>query len=350
MFLLLSILAAILAFLGMIIVVLPRYIPRIGVFLLYRVRLKRNILFASAIALSGYSLIANSSLGEIISTFATIGFLFLSLRIRPWMIFRELESTDHIQGLTSDLDDDVLVMGYEGEEGSIAWPVKEMLMPKHIVHDELDGTPLLATYCPACRSGMLFRPEINGKKLSFRVQGIWRRNLVMTDFQTHTLWQQATGEAIYGELKAAKLPVLHGRQMKWGAWKKKNPDTILAAVPKNAKSGIISDERLNRRFEQERVALLPGFVSLGDQVAPREFVYGIVLDGIAKAYRVSDLSVNNEIVDHIGSRELRIYYDPASEAIQICEIIGEQRREIPVERHWWLGWKEFHPDTEVYSI
>jgi hypothetical protein len=239
-------------------------------------------------------------------------------------------------------------MGYEHEGGSLAWPVRDMLMPKHLVHDELGGTPLLATYCPACNSGMLFRPEVNGMKLSFRVQGLWRRNLVMMDFQTGTLWQQATGEAIYGKLKGAKLPVLYGRQMKWSAWKKKYPDTILAVVPRNAKKGIILAEWWNERFEKQSIPI-PGFVSLGNLVASGDFVYGVVLDGIAKAYRVSDLSTNNEVIDQVGSRELRISYNPSTEEIEVYEIREKERIEIPVERHWWLGWKEFHPDTEVYS-
>ena len=345
----LSISATILAFMGTIIVFLPMFIPRIGPSVIHRVSLKRNIFFASAIALSSYSLIIDSSLGNFIFAISTLGFLILSLILRPWNIFRELKSTDHIQGFTSDLGDDVLVMGYEHEGGSLAWPVRDMLMPKHLVHDELGGTPLLATYCPACNSGMLFRPEVNGMKLSFRVQGLWRRNLVMTDFQTGTLWQQATGEAIYGKLKGAKLPFLYGRQMKWSAWKKKYPDTILAVVPRNAKKGIILAEWWNERFEKESIPI-PGFVSLGNLVASGDFVYGVVLDGIAKAYRVSDLSTNNEVIDQVGSRELRISYNPSTEEIEVYEIREKERIEIPVERHWWLGWKEFHPDTEVYNL
>ena len=23
--------------------------------------------------------------------------------------------------------------------------------------------------------------------------------------------------------------------------------------------------------------------------------------------------------------------------------------EIIVEKHWWIGWKEFHPDTEIWK-
>jgi hypothetical protein len=347
MSLLLSLLGTILAFLGAFIVILPMFVPRIGVSLIHRVVLKRSFLFVSATALSGSVFLISPNLGELILLAITIGFLIMGFIVRPWIIFRELDSTDHVHFHDAGLDDDELILGYEKEGFSLAWPVEEMLMPRHVVNDELDGTPLLATYCPVCRSGMLFKAELNGERLTFRVQGLWRRNLVMMDYQTKTLWQQATGEAIYGRLMGRKLPLLDGQQMKWLAWKKKHPKTKLAIAPRNAKKGIFPEERLNRMFDSDRFSP-PGLAYLGEEVRPKETVYGITINGLSKAYRVSDISKSDEIADKLDNQELRIRYNAETEEIEAFRIQDGMRVQIPVERHRWLAWKEFHPDTELY--
>ncbi|MHA2313478.1 MAG: DUF3179 domain-containing (seleno)protein [Candidatus Thorarchaeota archaeon] len=348
MSLLLSILGTTLAFLGVVLVLLPMFLPRIGVSLIHRVVLKRGILFASAIILSGTVFLISSNLGELILLTITILFFIMGFIVRPWIIFRELDSTDHVHFHDADLDNDELILGYEEKGFSLAWPVEEMLMPRHVVNDELDGTPILATYCPVCRSGMLFKAELNGERLTFRVQGLWRRNLVMMDYQTKTLWQQATGEAIYGRLKGEKLVILDGQQMKWLAWKKKHPKTKLAIAPRNAKKGIFPEERLNRMFDSDRFSP-PGLTHLGEEVRPKETVYGIAINGLSKAYRVSDLTKSDEIADRLDDQELRIRYNAETEEIEAFRIQEGMRVQISIERHRWLAWKEFHPDTELYA-
>ena len=114
-----------------------------------------------------------------------------------------------------------------------------MVIPRHIVNDRIEKTPILISYCPACRSGIIFLSRMNGKSLTFETQGVYRRNLVMRDRETNSLWQQATGEAICRKLEGNKLEMMFGEQMIWKRWKKELPDTLNALEPKNTKKSLV---------------------------------------------------------------------------------------------------------------
>jgi len=48
-----------------------------------------------------------------------------------------------------------------------------------------------------------------------------------------------------------------------------------------------------------------------------------------------------------GGQDILVSRSPATGSVHAHSLeIGE---EIPVQRHWWFGWKEFHPDTEIWQ-
>jgi hypothetical protein len=75
-----------------------------------------------------------------------------------------------------------------------------------MVNDTLGGTPALVTFCPLCNTAIVFERELEGTIYDFGTTGNLRRsNLVMYDRQTESWWQQATGQAIVGELLGKSL-------------------------------------------------------------------------------------------------------------------------------------------------
>jgi hypothetical protein len=82
----------------------------------------------------------------------------------------------------------------------------QILIWHEIVSDTLGGVPVLATFCPLCNTAIAFEREVAGQVRRFGVSGLLRESdLVMYDFESHTLWQQATGEAIVGALAGERL-------------------------------------------------------------------------------------------------------------------------------------------------
>ncbi len=87
-----------------------------------------------------------------------------------------------------------------------AYPL-QILIWHEIVNDTIAGRPIVVTFCPLCNTSLVFDRRVAGRELTFGTTGNLRySDLVMWDRQTESWWQQATGEAIVGELTAARLP------------------------------------------------------------------------------------------------------------------------------------------------
>ncbi len=65
------------------------------------------------------------------------------------------------------LEGNDLVIGYLGSKGGAwAFPVK-ILNLHEIVNDELEGTPVLISYCPLCLSAIVYDRRLDGRELTF---------------------------------------------------------------------------------------------------------------------------------------------------------------------------------------
>jgi len=86
-----------------------------------------------------------------------------------------------------------------------AYPL-QILIWHEIVNDTLAGRPVVVTFCPLCNTSLVYDRRVGGRELTFGTTGDLRySDLVMWDRQTESWWQQATGEAIVGELTAMRL-------------------------------------------------------------------------------------------------------------------------------------------------
>jgi hypothetical protein len=75
-----------------------------------------------------------------------------------------------------------------------------------IVNDTVNEIPVTVTFCPLCNTAIVFERRLDSQILDFGTTGLLRySNLVMYDRQTESWWQQATGEAIVGELTGHRL-------------------------------------------------------------------------------------------------------------------------------------------------
>ncbi len=87
-----------------------------------------------------------------------------------------------------------------------AFPIRTMGY-HHIVNDTLAGIPIAATYGTLCHTGIIYDRclFIDGRlrTLYFTLAGINNGNALLRDTSTGSIWQQSTGEAIFGRSKAA---------------------------------------------------------------------------------------------------------------------------------------------------
>ncbi len=127
------------------------------------------------------------------------------------------------------LDANDLVLGYIADDGqAYAYPAR-ILDQHEIVNDELDGRAVLISFCPLCRSGIVYdRVLKDGQPLSFgNTSALYESDLVMYDRETLSYWFQVGGEAIVGDLTGARLVALPSVTTTWEPWRELHPDTLV---------------------------------------------------------------------------------------------------------------------------
>lgn len=173
---------------------------------------------------------------------------------------------------TAGLSDRASVVGVEHDGVARAYPVA-VLTHHEIVNDRIGGAqadattdpdplPLLVTYCPLCRSGLVARRVVGGTATRFFVSGLlWEPpgveggvpeadgvfgaketggeevsvshsgNLVMYDEATKSFWSQLLGQAICGPERGSRLSVAPSSLTTWGRWRTANPDGEVLLPP-----------------------------------------------------------------------------------------------------------------------
>jgi hypothetical protein len=198
------------------------------------------------------------------------------------------------------LDEDDAVIGYVAGEAAYAYPFK-ILNYHEIVNDDLGGFPILVTYCPLCRSGIVYDRRVEGRTLDFgNTSALYESDLVMVDRQTNSYWWQVAGEAIVGTLTGTRLAVVPSMTLTWGAWKGVHPETKV----------LSRDTGYGRPYESDPFGGYENTVTAGrfpfpvsdagkdDRLAAGEEVLGVAVRGESAAYplgRLGDAAVNERV-------------------------------------------------------
>jgi len=170
------------------------------------------------------------------------------------------------------LDAEQTVIGLEGPDGARAYPLA-VLYTHEIINDTLgraggdEYQPVIVTYCPICRSGLVADRRIDGEPTAFFVSGLlWKPervrqaaserdnrtfgagrtggeadmtrggNLVMYDEATLSYWSQILGEAICGPKVGDELSIVPSTVTTWGEWQTDHPETNVLLPPPHSET------------------------------------------------------------------------------------------------------------------
>jgi hypothetical protein len=229
---------------------------------------------------------------------------------------------------------------------------------------------------------------IEGQEHTFGVSGKLIMNvLVMYDRQTDSLWSQLLGQAVDGPLAGRELEFVESLQTTWAAWKELHPNTIALR-----KSFTGSRDTYDTYYESERAGVL-GRTQTDNRLNTKEFVVGVALDDVARAYPFSQLNDQPVVNDELNGQPLLVVFDAGSatgvvfrrdvdgriltfeletagglensqltdqetgtiwsaftgEALQ-GPLAGKRLERVKSTSSFWFGWKDFYPDTEVYGL
>lgn len=115
-----------------------------------------------------------------------------------------------------------LVLALDGVGAARAYPLRHLL-DTGVVNDSFEGQPIVITYDGLALANV-FKRSLAGRDLTFWPINSGRRVSSMRDAQTGTTWRAATGEAVEGPLKGARLEQVPSYLSFWFAWRDYHPD------------------------------------------------------------------------------------------------------------------------------
>lgn len=275
----------------------------------------------------------------------------------------------------SEIDTSKIIIGVEYKGEAKAYPI-QFLGYHHQVVDKIANKPIIVTYCTVCRTGRVFEPLVNGKPATFRLVGMTQYNAMFEDTDTQTWWQQATGEAVAGELKGAFLPEFESRQMSLGKWLALYPNSLVMLPDitfKEKYDSLSNYESGKRKGKLTRRDTLPWQEKswvVGIRIGKASKVYDwIQLEKEGIIYDVID-EVNKPIVLVLaGDKKTFVAFERESVAQKFTfrndSLFSGQNSydlngismnpsapplpKISAYQEYWHSWRTFHPNTQKYK-
>lgn len=275
-----------------------------------------------------------------------------------------------------------------------AYPI-QILMWHEIVNDSVGGVPLSVTFCPLCNTAIAYERTLNGQVLDFGTTGRLRySNLIMYDRQTETWWQQASGQAIAGELTGSQLTFYPATIIAWSDFKANHPQGEVLSRD----TGISRSYGQNPYIGYDDINNLP-FLYDGpptpDALLPMARVITVDLNGETVAYSYDVLQELGVINDEVGGQPIVVFWqsgtasaldtgaitqgrDVGTAAAFSREVNGEvltfisrdgsmidsngtewnilghsssgqQLTHVVAVNYFWFSWAAFKPETRVYQ-
>ena len=196
----------------------------------------------------------------------------------------QFESIDAARGWLIDRSP---VISLEVGGAARAYPLA-ILTWHEIVNDTLGGVPVVVTFCPLCNTALVFGRELDGTVHDFGTTGSLRySDLVMYDRQTESWWQQATGEAIVGELTGKRLTFLPAQIVSLGAFAAAHPDGDVLSRETGYQREYGRNPYVGYDEAGDRPFLYSGVID--GRLAPKERVVTIGTGAEARAFPFSEL-------------------------------------------------------------
>ncbi|HEY4580964.1 MAG TPA: DUF3179 domain-containing (seleno)protein, partial [Candidatus Acidoferrales bacterium] len=244
-------------------------------------------------------------------------------------------------------------------------------------------------WCSLCNTPLVFRSEVDGRKLTFERTDNRGNNFVMVDKETGSTWQQLSGQAFEGPMKGKRLTIVPFLITTWAEWRARNPQT-LALVPEAASQAGYAQmvtRFANMPFGKDTMPNRSPLVrDLDKRLPASEQVVGLEIGDAHKAYPVTALRNETVVNDKLGSTPVVLIHAAASDTTTAFSrtlgartltfkaagagafvdnetgsrwnaygestagsLRGQKLERIVPQPGLWFAWAEFYPDTHVYS-
>lgn len=171
----------------------------------------------------------------------------------------------------------------------------------HIINDIVGGQPIAITYCTLCHTGLVWSRVLDGRTLYFHLAGINNGNALLRDAETSSIWQQSTGECIFGHFRGRHLTLVSASELTLAFWRAEHPNgTILRPDP------AVAAQYDPKDWEQHvgRTRVVVDVSASG--INPHEIIFGVGANNLHRAYFLRALLASGLIQDQFGNPTVRI--------------------------------------------
>lgn len=305
--------------------------------------------------------------------------LFYGLIVKSFKaeeMFKEPSETLMVKSDQNKVSEESIVIGVYHNGEAKAYPVN-YIGYHHKVQDSIGGIPVLVTYCTMCRTGRVYSPLVNGRYQQFRLVGARHYNAVIEDAETGTWWYQATGKAAAGKLKGQSLAEIPSQQMTLKAWLQKHSYSYI----------MQPDEKFTSEYDDLKEYDTKIRVGKDSIWQRKNWVVGVVIDTMARAYDWNYLKEVRLINDKIGKEQIIVFLENDLHSFHVWKAELENKNAffkmtaggnsvedtvsgtvfgmngktftalyiedklIPIQAYqeYWHSWKYFHPNTTQFS-
>lgn len=278
-----------------------------------------------------------------------------------------------------DADDKVLAVAIAGD--ARAYPIRTMGY-HHIVNDTVGGVPIAVTYCTLCHTGMVWNRMLGGRLLRFRLAGINNGNALLRDEETSSIWQQSTGDAIFGPLKGQHLELVRSNELSFALWRTEQPQGRILK-PYAAYASEYDPKEWESHVEKTRTVV----DTSKSGINPHQLMLGVSAAGEYRAYPVSAILAEGLIQDRIAGEPVLLVLGPDHASIRVfdgeldrrsfrfakssdgtaitdletgstwnfrgCAVQGTMAgrclKEKDAHKDYWFDWMNHYPGSSVYK-
>ncbi len=218
------------------------------------------------------------------------------------------------------------VFGIASNGEARAYPLR-ILDWHEMANDVVGGVPLSLAYCTLCGAGIVFDGRASdGHTYDFGSSGfLYRSNKLMYDRQTHSLWNQISGEPVLGELadKDVKLSILPVVLTSWSEWLEQHPETLVLDLETGYDRPYELGAAYGDYFAYEDT-MFPVW-QRSQELPAKARVYALHLDGVPKAYSLEVLVAGQVVNDTVGETPVVLVAQRGT-----VQVDGQNRRAGPV--------------------
>ena len=251
-------------------------------------------------------------------------------------------------------EDIVVGVSFDGE--SRAYPLRILSWHEN-VNDTVGGVPIAVSYCPLCRSSLVFDRRIGGSTREFGISGLlWNSNVLMYDRQRRSgkesLWSQVHMKAVTGPAarEGLTLKLLPSQLTSWREWRERHPDTTVLSK-KTGYSRNYDVTPYTLYFSNDRIMFPANLLQKRPEgFMNKEPMIVVNVGDKWKAYAVRDVAAvvgeSGSLEDTVGGKKVRIIYSAESNNVR-AELVGD-KQEVPAAYMFWFALSSMLPEAEVY--